>query len=355
MDANCHERRDGPTSLGAARLTIEPPPQYPAAVVNVTNRCNLRCKHCYLYVEGNPNDEKDPIPDDAFLAEVERLRDRHGLLAMVWQGGEPMIRWRLLERCVRLFSKNTITTNGTIPLKDFGPSVTYVISLDGPRDLNDSLRGDGVYAKVLATIAAVPVEFSSTIQVQCVVTRQNQRRLEELVLDIVASRADGMTFSFYCPNKGEVSSLGWGDATEREKAVDIVLALKEKYPKFIWNSRRALELMRAPTAKLVTDNCPALLTVLPLYVANGRFTSPFCCHGNNVDCARCGTWVAFAHAAKLPGPWDDIAPPTKPYGLLAEQLKRTRRQVAGTGVTQSSSRTSVKSPTIGLTRRTKSA
>jgi MoaA/NifB/PqqE/SkfB family radical SAM enzyme len=309
-----------PLSLGSQRLTIEPPPQYPAGIINITNRCNLRCKHCYLYAAGNPSDQNDQIPDEELLAEVERIRDRHGLLMMVWQGGEPMIRWRLLERAVKLFAKNTITTNGTIPLKDFGPTVTYVVSLDGPEEMNDALRGEGVYGKARATIDAVAPDFSSTIQVQCVITKQNQRHLEELVTDILRSRVDGMTFSFYCPNYGEDSPLAWADAAEREEAVDAVLALKIKYPHFIWNSRRAMELMRPATAKLVTDNCPALKTVMPLYVENGKITSPFCCHGNKLDCDLCGTWVAFAHAAKIPGPWDEVLPPTEPYGPLADHL-----------------------------------
>jgi organic radical activating enzyme len=317
-----------PLSLGPRRLTLDPPPQYPAAIINVTNRCNLRCTHCYLYKDGNPNDPNDQIPDERLLGEVERRRDRHGLLAMVWQGGEPMIRWRFLKRAVKLFYKNTITTNGTIPLKDFGPSVTYVVSLDGPADLNDALRGTGVHAKARDTIDAVPRDFSSTLQVQCVVTRQNEHRLEELVADLVDSRVDGMTFSFYCPHYGEDSPLAWADAAERERAVDAVLALKEKYAGFIWNSRRAMELMRPRTARLVTDHCPALLTVMPLYIEHGRLTSPFCCHGNNADCNRCGTWVTFAHAAKIPGPWDKILPPTKPYGPLADHLKRSKAAVA---------------------------
>jgi MoaA/NifB/PqqE/SkfB family radical SAM enzyme len=320
--ANRPEEGPLPVSLGERRLTIEPPPQYPAGIVNVTNRCNLRCKHCYLYADGNPNDPNDQIPDEALLAEMRRIRDRHGLIAMVWQGGEPMIRWRLLERSVKLFWKNTITTNGTIRLVDFGPSVTYVVSLDGPEDLNDALRGPRVYAKARATIDAVPAEFSSTLQAQCVVTKQNQHRLEELVSDLAPSRVDGMTFSFFCPNKGENPPLAWADAAEREEAIETVLGLKAKYPQFIWSSRRALELMRPPTAKLVTDHCPALQTVMPLYVENGRITSPFCCHGNNVDCDRCGTWVVFAHAAKLPGPWDEVLPPTEPYGALAHHLLR---------------------------------
>ncbi len=116
--------------------------------------------------------------------------------------------------------------------------------------------------------------------------------------------------------------LAWADAAEREEAVETVLRIKEQYGGFIWNSRRALELMRPATAKLVTDNCPALQTVMPLYLEGEKLVSPFCCHGNNVDCNRCGTWVAFAHAAKIPGPWDALLPPTRPYGALAEQLKR---------------------------------
>ncbi len=282
-------------------------------MLNVTNRCNLRCTHCYLYEDGNPNDPDDKIPDDEFLDRIREIRDRHGLMAMVWMGGEPMIRWRLVERGVELFARNTITTNGTIPLKDFGPTVTYVVSLDGPADLNDELRGADVYAKAIANIAALPKDFSSTVQVQCVTTRQNQDRLEELLLDLIDTRVDGIAFSFYCPDEGKHNELSWRDAEHREAAVDIVLELKKSYPRFVWNSTRALELMRAATAKLVTDNCPAVRTVLPLYVDGDGLTNPRCCHGNNVDCDRCGGWVVFSHAAKLPGPWDEVLPPVGPY------------------------------------------
>ncbi len=302
------------------RLYLEPPPQYPAAMINVTNRCNLTCSHCYLYVDGNPNAERDQIPDDELLVEVERLRDRHGIIAIVWMGGEPMIRRRFLERAVSLFSKNTIATNGTIALTDLGPTVTYVVSLDGPPDLNDELRGAGVYAKARANVMSLAADFSSVVQVQCVVTRSNQHRLRELVVDFIGTRADGITFSFFCPAEGEQSELAWPSLSAREEAVDLVLALKDEYPRFVWNSRRALELMRVPTADLVTSNCPAERTVMPLYVSGGQITTPRCCHGNKVDCARCGAWVVFSHAAKIPGPWDEVLPPTQPYGFLAQTL-----------------------------------
>ncbi len=300
------------------RLSREPPPRFPAAMINVTNRCNLSCKHCFVYTDGNPNDPSDDIPDDALLVEVERIRDRHGLYAMLWMGGEPMLRWRLLERGVKLFSRNIITTNGTVPLRDFGPDVTYVVSLDGPEDLNDRVRGEGVFQRVRKNLLALPPRFSPTVQIQCVVTRLNQHRLEELVVAFTDTPVNGLAFTFHVPSEGEESELAWRDVVERESAVDAALAVKGKYPHFVWNSRRALELMRPATARLVTGACPALRTVLPLYVEAGRFTSPKCCYGNNADCDRCGAWVVFSHAAQLEGPWDAVVPPHKPPSLLAQ-------------------------------------
>jgi len=291
-------------SLGVSRLTREPPPRYPAAMVNVTNHCNLRCKHCFVFREGNPNDPRGQMKPERLLAELRRLRDRHGLRRMMWMGGEPMLRWRLVEKGLALFDHNTITTNGTVPLKDFGPELTYVISLDGPRDVNDPVRGEGVFDRVMRNLAAIPDGFSSTVMVQCVMHRENQHRADDLARELLPTRAEGLTFSFYVPRAGEKSPRAWDSVEEREAAIDIVFELKRRYPGFIWNSTRSLELMRPPTAKLVTDHCPMQQTMLPLYIEGDHFTTPFCCYGNDVDCDRCGSWGVFATAAKLPGPWN---------------------------------------------------
>lgn len=296
--------RPQPGALGARRLTLEPPPRYPAAMVNVTNHCNLRCQHCFVFRDGNPNDFAGEMKPERMLAELARLRDRHGIRRMLWMGGEPMLRWRMLERGLALFERNTITTNGTIPLQDFGPDLTYVISLDGPRDVNDPVRGEGVFDRVMTTVAALPEGFRPTVMVQCVLHRENQHRLEDLVRELLPTRVQGLTFSFYVPRAGEVSPRAWETVEEREAAVDIVCDLKRRYPGFIWNSARSLELMRPATARLVTDHCPMQQVMLPLYLEGDHFTTPFCCYGNDVDCSRCGAWGVFAMAAKMPGPWD---------------------------------------------------
>jgi hypothetical protein len=241
---------------------------------------------------------------ERLLSELRRVRDRHGVRYMMWMGGEPMLRWRVLEKGLPLFQRNTITTNGTVPLKDFGPDLIYVISLDGPREVNDRVRGPGVFDRVLKTLAGVPQGFRPTVTVQCVVHRENQNHLEELVRELRPTNAQGMTFSFYVPRAGEVSPRAWQNNEEREVAVDIALDLKRRYPDFIWSSSRSLELLRPRTAKLVTDHCPMMKIMLPLYIEGNDFTTPFCCYGNDVDCDRCGSWGVFATAAKWSGPWD---------------------------------------------------
>jgi sulfatase maturation enzyme AslB (radical SAM superfamily) len=196
----------GPVSLGARRLTMEPPPPYPSAMVNVTNRCNLECKHCFVFREGNPNDLEGEMKPDRVLAELERIRDRHGLRRMLWMGGEPMLRWRMIEKGLRLFEHNTITTNGTVPLVDFGPDLIYVISLDGPREVNDPVRGAGTFDRVMKTVAAIADDFASTVMIQCVLHRENQHRLEELVLELLPTKVQGLAFSFFVPRAGDVSA-----------------------------------------------------------------------------------------------------------------------------------------------------
>jgi len=272
--------------------------QYPVAMVNITNRCTLRCKHCFIYRAGNPNDASAEMETPVMLEKLAELQKLHGIQHMLWMGGEPLLRPDVLRDGIKLFPSNTITTNGTIEPIDL-PNCIYVISVDGPPILNDLVRGNGTFKKVMKTLSNIPDKFSSTIMCQCVVTRQNEDSLEELVKLLRPSPAEGMTFSFYVPTENDVSDLTWGSLERRDKAVRIVMELKKKYPDFIWNNRRTLELTLSENAKTVTDNCPSKNLVLPLYLEGSQFVTPFCCYGNDVDCDLCGAWVVFYLASRL--------------------------------------------------------
>lgn len=275
---------------------------YPAAIVNVTNRCNLSCAHCFIYRDDNPNEALGPRgepTDDEVVELLTELRERHGITHMLWMGGEPLLRPELLRRGVELFSENTITTNGTRPLIDLGPEVLYVISLDGPPEVNDAVRGAGTFGRVIDRLASLPDSFSSHVQVQCTVTPVNQDSLEELVDMLVDSRAEWMTFSFVVPSHGEDSELCWATLEERMVAVEEVQRLKAEHPAFVRNRSASLDLMSPELAPEVTRECLVKQILLPLWLDGDRFTTPYCCYGEDVDCSRCGAWVVFELAARV--------------------------------------------------------
>jgi MoaA/NifB/PqqE/SkfB family radical SAM enzyme len=275
---------------------------FPAAMVNVTNRCTLRCRHCFVYRDGNPNKRPKRLPDEmdtgAMLETLGKLRDRHRIHTMVWMGGEPLLRKDVLTEGVKLFAENTIVTNGTIELIDLGRCV-YVVSLDGPETLNDRVRGKGCFARVMRTLGRLPDRFEPTIQVQCVVSRENENHLEELLRAIIDTRVDGLVYTFYIPRRHDTTSLGWRSLEEREPAVRRVMELRARYPEFVWNSVESLELMLPANSKAVTDNCLLKKFLLPLYLDGREFEVPFCCAGNDVDCDLCGMWGVFHFAAKM--------------------------------------------------------
>lgn len=276
--------------------------QYPAAMVNITNKCNLRCRHCFIFREGNPNDPMSRIDTPTMLRKLAELQRIHGIQTMLWMGGEPLLRPDVLREGVKIFPRNNVTTNGTLDLIDL-PNSLYVISIDGPPDQNDAIRGEGTFGKIMRTLSRIPEDFGPTVTAQAVVTRTNEDRLEELVELLRPTRIEGMTFSFYSPPREDGSDLAWTSLERRDRAVREVMRLKREYPDFVWNKQRSLELTLASNAKSVTDDCPAKRYVLPLYVEGKDFVSPFCCYGNDVDCDRCGAWVVFNIAAKLEGSW----------------------------------------------------
>lgn len=279
--------------------------RYPVAALGVTNRCTLRCEHCFVFRGRNPNLPGNEPTDEEILEPVEAARDKYGIQQMIWAGGEPMLRKKLLRKGLGLFERNTINTNGTLPLTDFSDvtdNLLYVVSLDGPEQVNDIIRGKGVYKRVIETVSRVPEDFPHTVQCQCCVTKKNEDFLEEFTEAMQASRFDHLTFTFHVPARNDTTGNAWNDLRERDGAVRTVLGLRESAGGFVKNRRRSLEMMLSENApRTVTDNCPALKHLLPMYLRDETLMRPFCCYGNDVSCDMCGAWVVFEMAALAEG------------------------------------------------------
>ena len=281
--------------------------EFPAALVNVTNRCNLKCTHCFVYRDANPNASVDKMNDATMLHQLEVLRDRHGIKSMLFMGGEPMVRHRLVLAAMSLFEDPSIVTNGTYGIPSV-PGCLVTVSLDGPPEENDAIRGQGVFDRVEQSIRRRDRGDGSIVMLQMAITKENSPGIERFV-DVVADwPVDGVAFTFYVPRKGERSDLAWDTNQERDEVVERVMALKEAYPDLVRANVATLRLMKSDQCGDHIDDRCALKAMLPLYVGDGGvFERTFCCYGNDVDCNRCGAYAVFNAArhrrqGSTPGP-----------------------------------------------------
>lgn len=250
--------------------------------IDLTNRCNLRCKHCY-FLNQNQTEE---FSDEQMLARVRELKVNYPFVVhAAWIGGEPLLRKELLVHCTRLFSLNMIVTNGTIELPVLSKCV-FNVSVDGTREFYEATRGAKVYdiVKKNADRDDIPVNIA------CVINKLNGNCIEAFVEEWKKTRVRGISFSFYTPQKGGDDSLCVSD-TDRDLILERLLNLKKEYGDFILNSRSVLKLMKSGTASEITSHCmypKALVSV----DAKGNIKTP-CVMGFNADCSRCGCVVPF--------------------------------------------------------------
>ncbi len=129
----------------------------PVVVWNMTQRCNLKCVHCYAHAV-DPSAHKDPISTDKAKEIIDDLT-QFGAPVMLFSGGEPLVREDLTDLAKYATAKGmraVISTNGTLitkrkaaELKEVG--LSYVgISLDGSEKVHDEFRGvSGAYKQAL--------------------------------------------------------------------------------------------------------------------------------------------------------------------------------------------------------------
>ena len=270
--------------------------EYPSALVNVTNVCNLSCTHCFVFRADNPNKPKDKMDDATMLHQLRTLRDKHGIKSMLFMGGEPMIRKALVLEAMPLFERSSIVTNGTYGIPSV-PGHLVTVSLDGPEEMSDAIRGQGVFQRVKEAVFARDPEDGTTVMIQMTITRQNAPGIEEFVETVKEWPISGLAFTFYVPTQADESGLAWQDLRERDEVVRRVIAVKQKYPGLVKSNVGALELMLSERCLEATgehgEYC-GLRQMLPLYMGEGgNFERTFCCYGNDVDCTKCGAYGVF--------------------------------------------------------------
>jgi sulfatase maturation enzyme AslB (radical SAM superfamily) len=159
-------------------LTVAPLPRNTFCSIDVTNRCNLRCKHCYFY---SYDQERGPeLTVDDWIARIEGMqKGRRAFFSCTWVGGEALLRPELVDRGRKFFRANRVVTNGTLPLPDW-KNVEFHVSIDGTEELHDSLRGKGCYAKIKKNLASESCP-DINVAIACCLSRSNVGCIEDLI------------------------------------------------------------------------------------------------------------------------------------------------------------------------------
>ncbi len=148
-------------------------------MVEVTDRCNLRCRHCYLGEAG-----RNDLRWDTLRGVLDDFDELGGLRLMI-TGGEPLLYPRfcdLNEALAERTYRSVLITNGTL-LEDVDPrSLPFQeiqFSLDGLREGHDFLRGEGTFRLVMAAMEKALAQ-GIDVSVATVLHRRNLHELEEL-------------------------------------------------------------------------------------------------------------------------------------------------------------------------------
>lgn len=162
------------------------PPMKPSRVyLDVTNRCQLSCRHCCTS-SGVP--DADELTAAELLAVVDRVRGM-GVPNLVISGGEPLLRPELpelLAHAVRSGLRVTVLTNGLSIDEHWahrlaGWGVRVKISLDGATAAtHDELRGTGTFVGVLASLRRLVAAGASDLAVHFTFHRKNLAELPEV-------------------------------------------------------------------------------------------------------------------------------------------------------------------------------
>ncbi len=207
--------------------------------IEITARCNLRCRYCYFF--NNPAVEYRDLPTDEwleFFAELGSLAVMNVTLA----GGEPFIRDDLpvlLEGIVRNRMRFSLLSNGTLIDDGIAAFIagtrrceSVQVSVDGSRaKTHDSCRGKGSFERAIRGIRTLQ-RHRVNVAVRVTIHRNNVNDLENIAhllleeLDLPGFSTNAAGYLGTCRQNAADVLL---NIQERQMAMATLLRLTEKY------------------------------------------------------------------------------------------------------------------------------
>jgi SynChlorMet cassette radical SAM/SPASM protein ScmE len=208
--------------------------------VDITSRCNLRCRYCYFF------EQPDQPTTELATAEWCRFFDECGdakVMRVVLAGGEPFIREDLpllLDSIVRNHMRYAVLSNGGLITDSIAGTLArsgrcdYVqVSIDGSRAaVHDSMRGTGSFDAALRGLRTLQ-RHGVDVTARVTIHRRNVEDLESiahLLLDDLGLSSFGTNSAGYlgtCRKNPREVVL---DHSDRQRAMETLVPLERRYP-----------------------------------------------------------------------------------------------------------------------------
>lgn len=163
----------------------------------ITYRCNASCDYCHRkQMMGNELESEE-------LFRIVKKIIKAGVKRLTLTGGEPLLREELPQ--ISRMLKNagvyhSINTNGSLvpeKINDLKNANLITLSLDGSPEINDSLRGDGSFDRVMRAIDSM-IENKIRFSITTVITEKNSSRENiDFLLDLAEKKGSMINFQTY--------------------------------------------------------------------------------------------------------------------------------------------------------------
>jgi len=222
---------------GIARYGVTKPQLLDApflVVWNLTDACNLRCRHCYQEAGSK---KKDELSTDEKLKVVEELAEA-GVVSIAFSGGEPLMAKDFFDVAAKVKEEGmhlAIATNGTLISSDMAKKLKTVgtdyieVSLDfAEAESHDDFRGvKGAFEKTLQGIRNCVKEGIYT----CIATTATKLNLHQMprIIDLAKQLKVKRFIAFNFIPSGRGSDAVQLDLTaeEREQLLKQLFAANE--------------------------------------------------------------------------------------------------------------------------------
>lgn len=188
--------------------------QYFAFQWHITDECDQRCKHCYIFSENNckkPDAMNWRQMQDTFYNCLDFCEVYHRLPYFYITGGDPILHpdfWKLLNLMKQHNIPFTILGNPfhlndevCHKLKDYGCE-KYQLSLDGMRRTHDWFRKPGSFDITLEKIKCINRAGIRSV-IMTTVSGTNIDEIPDIIDTVVKAKANVFAFARYCPTSEE--------------------------------------------------------------------------------------------------------------------------------------------------------